>query len=303
MLFHLGHHKTGSTFLQRNVFEAAACFHRVPQREIFHQFIHPHELEFDGEKGRAYVAQKQAEADGEGAVPVFSNERLSGCPHSGAYDSIEVMRRILQCAPEAKILIFVREQKSMLLSMYSQYVRGFGCMPLEEYCRPSDVNHRKEMFKPVYLEFDRLVELYQAHFENVLVLPFELLKEDANSVLERLLLFCNIEGEKRPSIDLARQKASNTSRSAVLQRLDRFFHPLRSKTIPHVGSTYYSSVGRLTTGGLTRLASALPLGFLEKRLRTKDADFIEAFVGQRFRESNLRLARLMKMDLSRYGYY
>ncbi len=303
MLFHIGYHKTGTTFLQRHVFEFADCFHRVPQREIFLQVVNPHELEFDSEQVSAYIEQKQAEAQRKGALAVFSNERLSGGPHSGGYDSMEIMRRIKACAPRAKILIFVREQRSMLLSMYAQYVKGVGCMSLQEYCGINDVNHRKELFRPIYLEFDRLVEKYQAQFEQVLVLPFESLRENASTVLEQILSFCDIERDKWPEIALSDQQASNTSRSATLQRLDRFFHPIRSHTIPHVGATYYSQAGRVLAGGMSRVVSALPLGWLDRRLKNKDADFVREFVGTRFVESNQRLSKLINIDLSQYGYY
>ena len=54
----------------------------------------------------------------EAKVPVISHERLSGYPHSGGHDSKEIAHRLAAVFPNAKVVIVIREQKSMILSNY-----------------------------------------------------------------------------------------------------------------------------------------------------------------------------------------
>ena len=67
-----------------------------------------------------------------GLIPIYSNERLSGGPHTGGSDSAEIARRIKICAPSSKIIIIIREQEDMILSSYSQYIRAVGSASLKE---------------------------------------------------------------------------------------------------------------------------------------------------------------------------
>ena len=51
-LFHIGYHKTTTTFIQRFLFEAhPAVFHRVPQRAIHAALILPGPLTLDAGQG------------------------------------------------------------------------------------------------------------------------------------------------------------------------------------------------------------------------------------------------------------
>ncbi len=303
VLFHIGYHKTGTTFLQKSFFERFECFLRVPQRKIFHELIYPHDFTFDTARATDFVQTAQNSAASRNAVAVFSNERLSGGPHSGGYDSLQILHRIKACAPEARILVFVREQKAMLLSMYAQYVRGVGCLSLQEYCGSSRINHRKELFQPIYLDFELLVRAYKNEFERVMVLPFEQLVADYKSVLRSVLAVSGLPEEHWPDVDAVSSASKNKSRAPSQQRLDRYLHPLRSPIIPHVGTTYYSRFSRIVAGGISRTAALLPLGWLDNRLKRKDKAFINSFVEDRFEESNKRLADLIGVDLSQYGYY
>jgi len=302
MLFHIGYHKTATTFLQKELFESMPMFHRVPQREIFWNLIFPHTLEFDVAKASEFVRGYQKIAEHEGAVPVFSNERLSGGHHTGGHDSVDLCERIALVAPEARILLFVREQKSLILSLYAQYVKAMGCVSLQEYCQSSYTNHNKELFNPITLEFDRLVACYLDRFQNVLVMPFELLKRDPDAVIARIVEFAGGSVAVLKGRDFGHTAARNTARSAVLQRVDRFLHPLRYHNIPHVGSTYYNPIGRYLAGGVSRMVGWLPTKWLDRRLSRKDRAFVEKFVANRYVESNSRLSKLIGMNLADLGY-
>jgi hypothetical protein len=64
-----------------------------------------------------------------GLIPMVSSERLSGNPHSGGYDSAVLAERLHQVFPGARVLVMIREQRSMILSSWAQYVRvGGACL-------------------------------------------------------------------------------------------------------------------------------------------------------------------------------
>ena len=57
---------------------------------------------------------------------MVSFPRLSGHPYSGGYDSRMIADRVAEVFPEARILIVIREQRSMIVSTYKQYVNAGG---------------------------------------------------------------------------------------------------------------------------------------------------------------------------------
>jgi hypothetical protein len=53
---------------------------------------------------------------------VITDERLSGNPQSGGYDSRELADKTPRTFPDSKMLIVVREQTAIIYSSYKQYV-------------------------------------------------------------------------------------------------------------------------------------------------------------------------------------
>ena len=233
---------------------------------------------------------------------VFSNERLSGGHHTGGHDAIELADRIKLCAPDARILMVVREQRSLLLSLYAQYVKGFGCVSLEEYLHPTYTTHNKELFNPVTLEFDKLATEYMKRFDEVLILPFELLKSDPAKMIESILEFMGMEISESEKLSLVGNPHQNVSRPPALQRLDRFLLPLRSSNVPHVGATYHNAVGRTFARALSAGIGSLPMKGLNNRLKAKNEKIINEFATNRFSQSNERLSKLVGMNLKSFGY-
>ena len=115
---------------------------------------------------------------------------MSGGIHSGGFDSRDICERLNTCFPNGKVLIVIREQKSMLYSAYSQYIKGGGSYSIKEYLFPK-TKKVKGLFKFNYLEYHHLIEYYYKYFgkNNVLVLPYEMMKEDQERFLQNILFF------------------------------------------------------------------------------------------------------------------
>lgn len=300
MLIHVGYHKTGTTLLQRFVFPARAGFGFArpwPDRSrLADVFVRPSPLAYRPEPAAELVRTGMASAGD--AVPVLTHERLSGNPHAGGYDASTLARRIRRATDglSPRILIVVREQRSMVRSLYSQYVRAGGAMTLAAYLAPHE-DVRLPGFDPVYLEYDRLIARYRQLFgpQAVLVLPYEWLRMDPVDFVGRIRVHCG-----RPplpedtSIDAPRVNTRMTVPGIFVKRqLNRLFVRDSLNPAPLVpGLVSHGTVRRLA-GLVDRLS---PGGW--KRL---DAS-IHRWVGDRYDAPNRRLEKITGLDLGALGY-
>src|SRR6478736_183626 len=120
---------------------------------------------------------------------VLSEENLSGYIHNGGLHGLigpEMARRIHAVLPEARIVIFVRNQPDAIRATYSQYVAGGGTYGLDKYLHTYErvygalrAPFKAPAFEWEHFEFDRLIGLYDAAFgrENVFVYPYEWLRQ------------------------------------------------------------------------------------------------------------------------------
>ncbi len=138
LLIHIGYHKTATTWLQKSLFEnAEAGFARpISSHEAIMKLVGPNSFDFEAYQCGAVLLPKIKAAREQGLSPVLSTERLSGLPWYGGYDSKELSRRLAAVFPGARILIVIREQKSMLLSNYNQYIKHGGMWPIQQFLTP-----------------------------------------------------------------------------------------------------------------------------------------------------------------------
>ncbi|MEO1711864.1 MAG: sulfotransferase domain-containing protein, partial [Bacteroidota bacterium] len=198
-LIHIGYHKTGTTWLQQFLFRPSLGYEPlVPpsERPQFGQsFIYPSELTWNAKMERLSYTACVAEIRQKGLVPVLSAERLSGAFQAGGYDSAMIARRLREVFPEGKVLIVIREQASMILSSYVQYVRAGGARTLRAYFQQS---RRAPGFIPGFslehFQYDRLITYYQSLFgkERVLVLTYEAFRENPVSFVESIQHFSGL---------------------------------------------------------------------------------------------------------------
>jgi hypothetical protein len=139
LLIHSGYQKTGTTWLQKHLFNNPTIGFAKPfgPREISEALVFPFPLTFDAEQCDSYLAPPFQQARDDGLFPVLSRERLSGSLCGGGYDSKEIADRLVRVFPAAKILIVIREQRAMLLSSYQQTVKGSSCLSLKQFLNQS----------------------------------------------------------------------------------------------------------------------------------------------------------------------
>lgn len=115
----------------------------------------------------------------EGRLPVWSEEVLLGDPLVRRYDGPANLHRIAAAMPEARILITIREQRGMALSMLREHATQGGTGTLRDFIGigQEDIAYTP-ILRPDFLHFDRAVAAARAAFgaERVLILPQEMLR-------------------------------------------------------------------------------------------------------------------------------
>lgn len=219
-LIHIGYPKAGSTFLQR-------WFERHPQLRFadgglggFHDV---YSLAQVPERSyRYYVTSSETLSSpytGAGGLSFEEGGKRGGLPHRIKDAQAEVCAVLKTLYPASRILIVTRGFRDIALSGYSRYVSAGGVLHLEEMLQYF-VDRLGEDVSDQY-DFDYLIRLYAASFgrENLIVLPYELLRDDQPRfvrLLEARLALEHVE------LDLGRVNAS-------LSPEELYWYPLISR--------------------------------------------------------------------------
>jgi hypothetical protein len=307
VLIHIGYHKTGTNWLQRRFFSDPATGYRWlgkrPGTHPVRRFVKDGPFEFDPAAVREALEPMIAGAERDGLVPVISLERLSGSLVSGGHDSERIADRLHRVFPEGRILVVVREQRSLVLTTYKGYVLQGGAAPLAQFLDPPRSRGRRvPWFDEGYLQYDRLLGYYRSLFgaEQVLALPFDQFVENGRAYVERIAGFA---GRSVPADVLDRlpyghrEKVRTTSAGtlAVVRRLNHFTPRSDVNPTPLFES---GLVQRLADGLIDRDWLRSRSAGAEERLRRE----VDEWAGSRFVESNRRLAELTGADLGSYGW-
>ncbi|MEO8394555.1 MAG: sulfotransferase domain-containing protein [Chloroflexota bacterium] len=307
MLLHIGLHKTGTTWLQVHLFrDSVVGFANLfSPAELNHLMIYTPTFGYDGESVRAEIERRSEEARSRGLYPVISNERFSGSPEHGGHDSQYVADRLKQLVPDARVLIVIREQKSMALSFYKQYIWTGGHLALKYYLRPSSDSHG-EMFLIEQLEYDRVIAYYQKLFgrENVCVLAYELFRQSPAAYVSAIAQFCGLSLPADAPVTTLYKERTNRSLSPFQTRVTKHLNfwfgtqkQLRHGILPLLHFKQVKKMRRYTH----KIERRLPERY-KQSLEAKAVREIEVTFGHRFQQSNAETVRLTGLDLKAFGY-
>jgi hypothetical protein len=299
---HIGYYKTGTTALQTYFFpslpDCSFVTHWGSDGSIFRPLIkhlyHAEDGEYPEETLRTFLEHKRQKA----SHLFVSDENLCGCALLGHYNWERNATRLHRLLPEAKIIITIRAQDSMLRALYSLYTQRGGYGSFNDF-----VLNRAPVcsFSQDQLAYDLLVSRYQELFgvDRVRVIPFELFLQDRASFLREFSSFIVPEAP-----DVGEVKIGNPNRS--LSRPSRWF-------IRHVNRSFRASVYNprpsvVAVPGAQRVLDVLrnrvdPLLFnkASRGFGAKETALLEETTS-RYRESNRRLEQLTGLSLSAFGY-
>jgi len=163
VIIHVGLQKTGTTFLQEEIFK------KMNVRYI-------RDISFTN---LCFKRDKKT---------IIANETLSGDPYSNKIDRFKVIDNLHKLFPDAKIIVGVRNWRDMMGSLYSQYIRNGGC----GYDTLLLFNIREYSF------YEEYIEHIQSLFKDVFVYNYDwdLKKEHKEAFIIRL---CDFIGEPVPN--------------------------------------------------------------------------------------------------------
>jgi Sulfotransferase family len=296
-VIHIGFPKTGTTALQRGFFPRLEPFvylnsrlreHDMRLRPLLNQLREVG----DDEYPEAELSEFLTNAAGGGPF-LISDEELSW-PRRGSIDlATRTATRLHGLAPDARILICVRHQGSMIRSLYSLYVQKGGS---ETFARYLD-RHQAILEN---LRYDRVVELYGAVFggDRVKVMPYESLLTDPEGFLGELARFLSAEVRvDQAGLAVANRSLSRPSRW-LLRHYNRLFRvsPFNPRpllvAIPEANRFRRLLHLRIDPWLFSRAPRGLPRSD-QKRLDS---------LLPTFAQSNLRLSRLTGLSLRELGY-
>jgi hypothetical protein len=299
LVFHIGYHKTGTTWLQTGYFaeHPEICFvsdFKAPWNDSFLSYLIGTTVrKFDPSRCREILnARIERYNSTSYKAWVVSAERLSGHPFSGGYDSFRIAERINKCFPHARIVCVIRNQVDMISSVYQQLVKeGYlgTCTALFKSNQWKGVAFSKCMY-----EYDLLIKKYHSLFpkENVLVLLHEQLQEDVKSFLSNLALFIGVDETSFIPSNL--NKAVNVGRTAKGIATQRFLNHFRKSEL----NPFPLIERRRRNDRLLRIIARLLIN-----LQSTDATLcgkMKEDVRQYYHEPNRRLRSLVAGNLSKY---
>ena len=302
-LLHIGYHKTATTWMQQDLFqESSGSFSSMWSRaEVAERLISVNSFAFDAGEAAAFFAEGVRKAIDRGFVPVLSNEQLAGNAHTGGHNSRAIADRLAAALPDARILIVIREQKSMVLSAYKQYVRACGASSLSRYLDPPRRGNDRGVpfFNPSFLEYHHLIGYYMELFghDRVFVLAFEALRADPQGFVDSVAHFAGADAPRGVSF-----RPRNTTISAAAVALKRPVNLLLVRDalnpLAIVDSSRVADRVKVTFDRADRWLPAAVRRRSDERMRRH----IESFIGDQYAESNRATAALTGLDLAGHGY-
>lgn len=281
--FHIGYHKTGSTWLQQVYFRQHPRIHLIidylsPWTDpLLSCLIAVPDRKFDPCLCRYMFRGQTENVDGHADdVLMISCERLSGHPFCGGYDDVRIAERIFTCWPEARVLCVVRDQVEMIESVYRQLVREGYPGNIESLFRSS--NWKGVGFDLNYFEYDWLIRKYKTLFgmEHLCVLPYEMMSADLNGFIGEICQFLSVPPEPiRPEMATCRVNGSlSVAGSALLRSLNHFrkseLNPFPTVTLFETPGKQMSPFKNVMVRSLMHLSPQRTFisGKMEQQLRT-----------------------------------
>lgn len=299
-LLHVGYPKTASTWLQNRIFNNADfgfAMASTARALLIESFILSNRFDFDPERMRKMLNASWNDEFAPERIPVWSDETLLGSPGPRRYDGSTVADMLNRVFPDARVLICIREQKAAALSLYSEYIKGVGGAHTIKMFIGTGREKRSftPWLRPDFLHYHFAIANYQALFgrEQVLVLPYELLRESPKRFLQSLCDFAGANLSERYEIDWMNPRVAGLGLGAM-RIANRFLvlNPLTGeRTVPMRASRRLSRL-------LERAAPAA----LNSHMDLKRRQYVERIYGGKFAESNRITQELIGIELGDYGY-
>jgi len=187
IFLHVGLHKTGTTFLQKNIFpnleNTVVYYNKQPVK--------------DKDKDKTVIISEEGFT--------HSMRRDNKVKWYREYTAKELQKLY---GKDSYVILVLRDKKGLVKSLYSQYVKSGGIYRFQRWYN--------KYFDEGTLDYQHLIDLYNSLFKKLLVLSFEQFKKDKNSFIKNICKFID-----KP-IPIYQDKIINNSLKGWKMRFIRF---------------------------------------------------------------------------------
>ena len=305
VIFHIGYHKCGSTYLQKKIFPNISNVEYVDRR-LYSNSINDY---FNGsfipilERMGGIARQKK------GCNIIFSFEELLGNFHNvgmNGYMTQSLSEQIAKKFPDAEVVVVIRNQLNVLPSLYSQFVKEGGVCGFRRFLDlgSSPWLFRRPAFQLEYLKYDLMIDRLRGIFDNRLhvYLAEDLFDEIEGALDEMLLLFSDSASLKKPVRNNPENKSPSSLELQLMRTLNFIFG---GDADPHGPTLDLKGTLNLGPSRVLRQKLVSRAGrYIPKPMRRRTALPINLrrMIELEFGESNKRCSALINKDLSAYGY-
>jgi len=191
IILHIGMQRTGSTFLQEELFSNISEINRIEKNKKIYMLIK--NIEKHNEKNLNDMIKKEFdEYFSQNKINLISDENISCRMWTKEDNRYKRIYKIKHFFPNAKIIFGIRNKTNLLISWYKKYVICGGVLSFQ-YFKKNIININKINYDP-YIE--HLYELFGK--KNVFVYKFENMKEDIHKLVNNI---CSFIGVKTPNFN------------------------------------------------------------------------------------------------------
>ncbi len=297
ILLHLGYPKTATTWLQKRVFDNHSLGFRSPfgirsasALETF--LLHPM-FGFSAVEARSVFMPAIQGAWRDRLVPVISEETLLGNIVSGQYWGESIVHNIREtfAGERVRVLLTIREQRSLIFSAYKEHVLTGGYHDIESYLwdgrgRPGfrGLLHLDALKYDVI--FEGLARVFGA--DNVMVLSQEEVAVDPALAISRLQDFVGVSSNEATDVETERAHVGLRGATLKLKSWLNRHVPLR-----HL-RTNRDPLSRRMLDRLCRLVDRHMPAAVHSHLESEYRKQIDSIVGAYFDASNRRLHEICR---------
>lgn len=297
IIIHLGLHKTGSTFLQKEFFplHRKRCGYvdaRKQLRGFLDYILYSHDFEFDSQQALQIFNKEISHTDATDGRVLISDEQFCGSPWDNAAYRRSYFDRLNSVFPMAKYIIVLRNQTDMIRSLYLQYIKTGGTATWKAFIgykrHPLSISLKGYFDYGAYIKY--MVEY--VGIERVGCFFYEDMKKNPMDFLKTISSFSGFETKNQDtSTIINRKKNPSISNFWVgpLRMINPFFKTYRQP---------FSLLPRVLHAALVKLLARVPVNRPSVLIPQNEIDkFCNAT-----KQKNEIIADIYKKDISEKGY-
>lgn len=191
-LIHIGYPKTATKWFQNNLFPNVKNYTYIHHNTVKRTIIEPNSLNF-----AALLLPSELQMV---KKVLISEENLVGSIQDGGMQRLqtkEIALRLKHLFPNATIVLFIRNQKSLIASAYLQYIKMGGNYSVNRYLfhREYSFTSNRKLFSFELFKYDEIINLYHELFgpDKVFIYLYEEFSRDPKLFAEKFALHHGLE--------------------------------------------------------------------------------------------------------------